>query len=361
MVLSGTLREFILADVLQLLTQQKVTGKLVIDNNRGQGTIIFKNGIIVGATREAESFTSKLFYYLVAVLNQPRNKVRELFSSYEGNVAELTEFLEKKQILTHHDLENYATTITIDIACSLFLWTSGKYYFDSLRTVDHLIPAGIALPVENIVMEAMRRIDEWHRMKEVIGEDMVFIRTDKPSSFSELDNPLENPSYYYLQHINGTITVKALLEDAFHSEYKIYESLYGLIQAEAIRPLSDKLTQSVHAALNRSETDKTIIPPVTSILIAFGILLGIFLLAFIFKSVLLQDLTIKSALHKNGAATSIAREHRERSEQFLRFNTISTEPPPVSPENSPLVSKQDAGLLDYHEKLTKKTDSTQKK
>lgn len=326
MVLSGTLREFILADVMQLLTQQKITGKLILDNGRTEGHIVFRNGSIVAAVCEQESFPLKLFYYLTEIQRQPKNKVRELFSSYEGKVAELTLFLENKGIMSHHELHAYALNVTIDISCNLFLWKTGKYRFESLRTVDHLIPAGIDIPVENIVMEAMRRIDEWHRMREVITEDTIFVHTDKKLDLSSASGPLENPSLYLYHRIDGTHAVKVLLIDTFLTEYKIYETLYSLMQEDLISPLSEKVTKSILAAIEKKEQEKytaSMLPTFISLSITIGLILLILLIAWLFRGIILSKTDINSSKIKNSAFINIAVEDLHDAVRYSRASMLS--------------------------------------
>lgn len=351
MVLSGTLREFILADVMQLLTQQKVTGRLVINSGSQEGTILFKGGIIIGATRHTETFTNRLFYYLTTVQQQPRNKVRELFSSYDGKTAELTALLEKKGVLTHAELENYATSVVIDIACSLFLWTSGSYHFDAIQSVDSLIPAGIGLPVENIVMEAMRRIDEWHRMKEVINEESVFVPTDKEPDFDTTISPLDDPLYYCYQQLNGTSPVKTFLDNSFLTEYKLYECLYTLLQSEHIQPLKDSLTRSVNAALNRKNASNGT-RPLIPVLTAAGCIVIILLVSLLIKKTLPGNLAVTSQLEQNRLLFSQA-EHTIRSRyQFRSFNTLQSDQSIHAHNGNELISDKKLSILHKKQKLT---------
>lgn len=332
MVLSGTLREFILADVLQLLTQQKVTGTLILTNGRSEGNIIFKDGLVVGAVRDQESLAIKLFHYLTTIQQQPKNRVRELFSLYEGKIAELTAELEKRGILTHQELASYAQSVTEDITCSLFLWTTGTYRFASRRTVDALIPVGIAIPIENIVMEAMRRIDEWHRMRVAITEDIIFVHTGK--SFegpAGLFSPLDSPEPYIFQRINGTSPVKSFLTDSFLTDYKIYETIYNLIQSEVIRPLSEQLTKSIQAAIQRNEQDirsASVMPPLFSLLISIGIILLIILAAWLYRGVIFSKLTIDTTLQKNEVKLQQAELHQNDAVRHYRAEQGG--PPPSS-------------------------------
>lgn len=328
MVLSGTLREYILADVLQLLTQQKITGMLILNNGRTEGHILFRNGSIVGAVREHETFLIKLFYYLTEVLQLPRNKVREIFTAYDGKTAELVAYLENRGILSRRDIELYATNVIIDVACSLFLWKSGNYRFESMAVVDHLVPAGIEIPVENVVMEAMRRIDEWNQMRSVINEETLFIQTGKIPAIPSSGSPIEDPSLYIYHRLDGTVPVKILLTDAFLTEYKIYETLYQLWRNENIQPLSESVTKSIQAAIKKKEQDQytaSILPSLFSILVTIVIILLIILFAWIFRDAVFSKKNISSSLKRTEAPQHIATEHLKEAHLFLQTRNLDTE------------------------------------
>lgn len=325
MVLSGTLREFILADVMQLLTQQKITGKLILNNGRSEGHIVFRNGSVVAAVREQESFGSKLFYYLTEIQQQPKNKVRELFTAHEERIADLTQFIETRNILSHQELESYALGVTLDITCSLFMWKSGAYHFDSMQSVDHLIPAGVDIPVENIVMEAMRRIDEWNRIRTTINEETIFVRTEKTPDLSAPGGPIENPTLYFYHRIDGISPVKALFNDAFMTEYRTYESLYTLTQDDLIRPLSESITRTIRAAINKNEQDHqtaSALPSVLALLITIGLILILLLAAWLFRDALFSKRSIRSSVVKSFYSVAIAESHLRDAQLFARTTEL---------------------------------------
>ena len=64
MVLSGTLQEFILADIFQILAQQKATGRLILSDGPRRGLAVLQCGIIVSAEEDGETFRNKLVNYL---------------------------------------------------------------------------------------------------------------------------------------------------------------------------------------------------------------------------------------------------------------------------------------------------------
>jgi hypothetical protein len=285
LVLSGTLREFILADVFQLLAQQKITGKLILTSGRNQGMVIFKNGLVAGAEKDDEHFSSKLFNYLVNFKNLEAPKVQELFTLCEGDLGELSRRIENSNLLSSQELVSFAESVVEDITCSMFLWKTGTYRFNSLKTVDTLNPADISIPVENIVMEAMRRMDEWARMREVISHDSIFVKVQKSDShLDDIPDPFERTVDYVYARINGISPVTEIIKDSCLTEYKIYEALNSLLIAEKITPLSEKITRSVQAALEKKVHDKesSSFSILYSILATIGVILLILLISWFF-------------------------------------------------------------------------------
>lgn len=276
MVLSGSLREFILADVFQLLTQQKITGKLLLNNNVDEGAIIFKDGTIVSAYKDTEKFENKLENYLIDIKKANAADCKSLFAAYKDNIAGLTKEVLSHSMMTEAEITTLAEITIEDITCSLFLWHKGSYRFSTIRNVDRFIPVKVSIPIENIVMEAMRRVDEWNRMQEYITDEIIFINAEKNEVHENCNlDPINDPIGYIIQKINGTSSVKELITSTPLSHYKIYESLNTLVQSSRILPLSDKLSKSVQAAIERK--NKVVDTFVVSVTIS-SILTGVIIL-----------------------------------------------------------------------------------
>jgi hypothetical protein len=67
--------------------------------------------------------------------------------------------------------------------------------------------------------------------------------------FSE--SPLTDPVEYIYSCIDGSSSVDFISKKVFFAEYRVFESIADLLKAERIMPLSDKLSQSITAALQR--------------------------------------------------------------------------------------------------------------
>ncbi|KMQ52572.1 hypothetical protein CHISP_0341 [Chitinispirillum alkaliphilum] len=259
MVLSGSIREYILADVFHLLSQQKITGKLVLTKGNQEGSVIFKDGMITGAEVGEENLETKLFGYLVDIKRKSSHQLQTLFNSHHSNLSSLCKDLIDKNLFTSYDLSYFAELCIEDISCSLFLWKEGKYRFNDMRNVDSLIAGNVNISSENVVMEAMRRVDEWNRMTGTINAESIFVRKNKDDIIEPFQTDIyDNPQDYIYSCLDGTKTVKNLVSSCCLCEYKVYEALNLLIESNRIVPLSPKFSRSIEAALNKTDDSESV-------------------------------------------------------------------------------------------------------
>jgi hypothetical protein len=322
-VLSGTLREFILADVFQLLTQQKITGKLLLNNNADEGAILFKDGAIVCAYKDTEKFEAKLENYLLDQKKVRSSDCKSLFLTYKDDLAGLTKEVVSLSLISETELSALAEITIEDITCSLFLWNKGSYRFSSIRNVDRFVPLKTSIPIENIVMEAMRRVDEWNRMQDHINDDMIFVNVEKESTITTIiaADPINDPAGYLSQKINGTSPVKELISSSPLSQYKIYETLNTLLQTSKIVPLSDKISKSVQAALEKKNqiVDAGLYSITFSSLITVAMVLIVLVVSLgLFKGVVFSGITVREFLSRTETPRAIAGEKLYTAKLLLR-------------------------------------------
>jgi hypothetical protein len=276
MVLKGSLREFILADIFNLIAQQKITGKLLLSTGECEGVIAFKAGVIAGAVKGDERLTTKLFNLITGVYHYAQEETEGLFSSYEKNLGGLLNEIIRLNLLPRDIVEPFAVSVVEDICCSFFSWTKGTYYFSSLPYVDDIAASCISITVENITMEAMRRVDEWNRMEKQIRPDTVFAPATRREQGTPCDiDPISQPVEYVFSKVDGASTVTTLFRSTCLTEYKVYESLNDLLNEHRIIPLSARISQAVVAALEKKEMEgrKTIHPATTLAAALFTLLI----------------------------------------------------------------------------------------
>ena len=175
MALRGSLHEFELPDIFQLIANDGKTGQLVLSNKDNEAFVIFFRGAIIASGNSVMNLQTMLFKYLMDLKGYSENELNELLYVCQGEMRLFTQELVNKGYLSKEELAILARTGIEDLACGLFLWEKGHYRFDSLDNVDDYMVGGVSLSSDAVTMEAMRRVDEWKRMKTAILPDTVFV------------------------------------------------------------------------------------------------------------------------------------------------------------------------------------------
>ncbi len=162
MALKGTLRDFGLSDIFQLISHQRKTGVLYLDDKGKSVAVTFDEGKVVGAeigsakTHEKE----RVGDILVKSGLVDQGRLQECLQEQKRTAKKLGVVLLEKNYLTE---EIFSAALVFQIKETLykiFQWTSGTYKFDAGK-VSYDKQFISPLPAEYILMEAARIIDEW--------------------------------------------------------------------------------------------------------------------------------------------------------------------------------------------------------
>jgi hypothetical protein len=247
MALRGSLKEFELADIFQLISHDGKTGQLVLSHEQQEGFVIFSQGSIAAAGNEGQNLQTMLFNYLIIAKRYSEEELNELLYLCQGEMRLFSQELTNRNYISREELTSLVKLGIEDLTCSLFLWEDGHYRFDSLDTMDDYIIAGVTFPADAITMEAMRRSDEWKRMRRNISDETVFSlspNSTRTKTGTAPASPLYDPVGYVASLVDGVSTIAALCERSIYFQYRMYEILFGLWQDSEIYPLSVKRAPS---------------------------------------------------------------------------------------------------------------------
>jgi hypothetical protein len=184
MALKGTLRDFGLSDIFQLISHQRKTGILYLEDKGKSVAVTFDEGKVVGAESGTAKTHEKERVGDILVKSALVDVVRleECLQEQKRTAKKLGVVLTEKNYLTE---ELFSAALTFQIKETLykiFQWGSGTYKFDTTKVSydRHFISP---LPAEFILMEAARIIDELPGVKAKISSlEIVF---DKVSGADE--------------------------------------------------------------------------------------------------------------------------------------------------------------------------------
>jgi hypothetical protein len=156
------------ADLLQWVSQSRKTGTLSVEGEPHNKKIYFRDGLVAAAS--SENPKEFLGYYLVGWGLLGDEELQELLDMQEQHGTLLGELLVIIGRLSREDLQHILQVKTEETIYELFLWTQGDFRF-----LENILPAKkfqpLNLPVEMIVLEGVRRKDEWARCTEHIPDE----------------------------------------------------------------------------------------------------------------------------------------------------------------------------------------------
>ncbi|HEV8117641.1 MAG TPA: DUF4388 domain-containing protein, partial [Thermoanaerobaculia bacterium] len=176
MGLEGTLRDFSMTDLVQMLGIQRKTGMLRVEASEDRILVSFDAGQIVSADSEASSLDERVGNLLV---RSGRLAPAELLRALEGRKetqASLGSLLLRDAYVSIDDLREAVRLQVQRIVLPAFRWSEGKFRFNPGAVATHDGPV-LALPADVILMESTQILDEGPRLESKIpSRDLVIHR-----------------------------------------------------------------------------------------------------------------------------------------------------------------------------------------
>ena|SRR5258706_9586299 len=230
-ILQGDLSRIQLPDVLSFLAMIRGSGKLVLRHDELERTIHWKDGEIVFATSNSPEHSLGQFLLRNGKINE---------AQYEESKRRVTAQVRHGKVLVQmgaispKDLWWGVKHQVLDILYSLFGWKDGSFAF--LDSADELLNERIMLAINtsSVIMEGIRRLDEYARIKEKIsGIDMVFSKVPGAvPDFRELEMAASEIEVY--NNIDGKLTIRELVGKSDLTEFEVMRILFQLLSARMI-------------------------------------------------------------------------------------------------------------------------------
>ena len=230
-VLSGDLSAIALADVLSFLSLIKKTGILTVTRSSVSKSIYWESGHIVFAS--STEFRDSLGPFLV---ESGRISTADNLdaSKLVTPTRRLGRVLVEMGHLSPNELWAAVQEQVLEIIYSLFSWSQGYFTFhESVDPPKEKIV--IDLPATNIIMEGIRRYDEWNRIREKIPHERLVFEVARETGTDFLST-LTDEEKVVLSFIDGKATVQEITRSAGIGKMEVQKSLYSLLTAGVIRP-----------------------------------------------------------------------------------------------------------------------------
>jgi hypothetical protein len=165
--LSGTLKDFGIADILQLIGHQTKTGRLTLKSGGEEVEVFFIDGNVVFASDKARNSRNLLGSLLLRAEVLSSEQLDEALSVQQRTLKRLGDILVEMGAVTHQQLAQMMRLQTTETLYKLFAWKNGSYEF-SQEDVDPSRSTFDAVRAESILLEGFRRMDEWPALKKKV-------------------------------------------------------------------------------------------------------------------------------------------------------------------------------------------------
>jgi hypothetical protein len=294
MALEGTIKDFGLPDIFQLIGLQRKTGILTLNNEKDNVTVTFENGMVVMADQTSKRLEDRLGNVLVKQGKLSKDRLDEALQTQKATLQRLGHVLVAQNYITAKDLKDAIQVQISQIVFKVFRWRDGDYHFAPADTVEWDRDSFSPLSADFILMEGIRMVDEWPIIeKKIPSMDMVFRPvvdagmievgpaereegTTKRSAASSTNKIRLTPEEERIfRKVDGTRTVQAIIDATGLGEFDTCRVLFDLLNRNLVSTVGrgvTKETEASPAARVASATPGYVLAVVALALAAAGVL-----------------------------------------------------------------------------------------
>src|SRR6266446_6962915 len=133
MALSGTLKDFGIADILQLIGHQTKTGRLTLKTGTDEVEVFFVDGNVVFASEKSRDSRDLLGSLLLRAELVSKERLDDALAIQQRTLKRLGDILVDNASVTHAQLAQMMRLQTTETLYKLFSWKNGSYEFSRRR------------------------------------------------------------------------------------------------------------------------------------------------------------------------------------------------------------------------------------
>lgn len=231
MALVGNIRDFGLSDFLYLVDRGYKTGCLHLDRPDDSASLYFEKGKLITASRREDGAAVTELLVRKGKLTAQQAQQAELAQRNDGG-ASVAQIIVQLNLVTRDDMQRVLQQHIEESVYGLFGWPEGEFRFEQgQRPALNAAIMPVPLPVEHLIMEGVRRIDEWGRIKDRIAStDMVVKFVEQPGEKAKGIN-LAPEEWRVFARINGKDTLAEIAQKTNMSDFDVCRIVYGFLTA----------------------------------------------------------------------------------------------------------------------------------
>jgi hypothetical protein len=275
MALEGTIKDFGLPDIFQLIGLQRKTGILTLNNEKDDVTVTFENGMVVMADSSSKRLEDRLGSVLVKQGKVSRDRLEDALQTQRATLQRLGHVLLANNLISAQDLREALHVQVSQIVFKVFRWRDGEYHFAPTEQVDYDRDNFTPMSADYILMEGIRMVDEWPIIeKKIPSMDLVFrpvvdgtlievVKAEdldgsaarraaaSPSSKIRLTASEEQ----IFRKVDGSRTVQHIIDSTGFGEFETCRALFDLLNRNLITTAGRGVARAIEAGSGAVEVE----------------------------------------------------------------------------------------------------------
>lgn len=254
--LRGNLADFGIGEVFQLIGQQRKTGVLEVSNDRGRIQLRFDSGAVVAAAPVGEQPDAALGEMLVRRGLVPPDELESALAECAASLERLGLRLVERGLVSRADVDETEEFLTTETLFDLLRENSGSFHFTA-QPVPHERDRAKLLGAEEILMEGLRKVDEWRTLaKDLPPEDAVLRRRRSFDSYAasasgEARRRLVTAERVYLL-VDGRLPLRRVIDLSHLGTFEGSRIVAELLAAGVVEPVRRRRERARQARVEGS-------------------------------------------------------------------------------------------------------------
>ena len=228
MALEGSLTDFGLADILQLIYFQHKTGVLKLEGKMDKVSLLFIDGNIGGAESKRRNEDNRMGKILLKKGHLKEEDLDAALQEQRKTGARLGNILLRRDLAEKEVIKDVLQGQITEMIIQLFGWKQGTYEFTAQGVAqDKDFP--FSLDTQHLLMEGLRIVDEWSVIQGRITLDSLFSKSiDSPEGLTEEEREIFN-------FVDGENDVSTIIDLSGQDNFEVSKALLSLIEKGFIK------------------------------------------------------------------------------------------------------------------------------
>jgi hypothetical protein len=223
MALEGSLTDFGLADILQLIYFQRKTGVLTLDGKLDKVKLLFMDGNVVGAESKRRIDDNRLGKILLKRGLIGENDLQAALEEQKKTKVKLGTIIIQKELADSGIILDIINSQITETVIQIFSWKQGTYEFTS-QSIPQDKVLSTSLDTQHLLMEGLRIVDEWSLIRGRITLDSVFKKRGEGIA------DMNEEEVEILKYVDGENDVSTIIELSGGDNFQISKTLLSLME-----------------------------------------------------------------------------------------------------------------------------------